>query len=201
MDCDLPNLDWARLRVFPDRTADVFDCDGRHHSFRSANEARDWLAEDEFVPVSSLEQDDLSPYLLELDDVTPPRAVSDSDGELRSRMKMRVWGGALRQAIAATTFTAPWVHLSLEERHVLQRDLAGALSPGHALFGRTVRAVGRHAVGGDVLFLVDAPAELVIVRLVRSSTLPHPSTPTTHLLSFDDFLNRMLRDAAEANGS
>jgi len=74
MDGSLPDLNWARMRVFTDGGADVFDCDGQTHVFDSEVDARYWLLEDEFVRVTSLEADDLAEYGLSPDNLVPPTA-------------------------------------------------------------------------------------------------------------------------------
>src|SRR5262245_11684302 len=52
----LPDLAWARVRVFEDGSADVFDCDGRTRRFRSAAEARCSLLEDEYARFESVDR-------------------------------------------------------------------------------------------------------------------------------------------------
>ena len=41
-------LHWARLRIFQDGTAEVFDLDGKYHHFPNCESARLWLNEDEY---------------------------------------------------------------------------------------------------------------------------------------------------------
>jgi hypothetical protein len=66
---------WARLQVFVDGTAEVFDLDGSYHRFSDRHDAALWLNEDEYTPLSHLLEDD------ELEvDVAPPQA--ENDGEL-----------------------------------------------------------------------------------------------------------------------
>ena len=198
MDCALPNLNWARMRVFADGTADVLDSDGRLHEFHSAADARDWLSEDELIRASSLEPDELAAYVLETEDIAPP-PEGISDAELVPRMSQQIWGASLREDIAATAFSAPWMRVAADDRRALEQALAEDLRPDHSLFGREARAVGRHAGRGEVVFLVDSPPELAIVELSSSSSFRQaPLLRTTHPSTFDDFLNRMLRDEAEA---
>lgn len=198
-DDDLLNLRWARMRTFPDGTADVFDCDGRLYPFRSPAEASDFLSEDELTKLSSVDESELEAYVLELDDLLPPEGESDS--ELLPRMSVRMWGAELRRDIAATAFSAPWERLAAEERRSLQRALLTGLHSSHVLFGREVRVFGRRQHGGEVVCLVADPPELAIVDLSPSMRIADPLLPPTVLLaSFDDFLNRMLRDEAAWKG-
>ena len=84
----LPDLNWARLRVFDSGLAEVFDCDGRTTRFRSEKEAGLWLAEDEFRALASYDSEDEEEYGIKFADIDPPRAENDS--ELRSKMLVRV---------------------------------------------------------------------------------------------------------------
>jgi hypothetical protein len=78
----LPDLLWARLRVFPDGTAEVFDLDGHYFHFPTTDEAVLWLNEDEYQGLDSLIEDgDVEPGL------QPPQA--NSDPELKPKMLLR----------------------------------------------------------------------------------------------------------------
>jgi hypothetical protein len=80
---DFPNLNWARLRVYGDGSADVFDMDGRTYQFATEEEARNDLLEDEYGELSTLDADDekelgisrssLSPPVGEIDEVLLPQ--------------------------------------------------------------------------------------------------------------------------------
>ena len=60
---------WARLRVFADGTAEVFDLDGRYHRFGDREEATLWLNEDEYSALARLIEDgEVERH------VTPPQA-------------------------------------------------------------------------------------------------------------------------------
>jgi hypothetical protein len=84
----LPNLNWARLRVFACGSAEVFDCDGRTTSFANREEAELWLAEDEFQAHETFDAEDEEEYGFRLADVSPPQ--EQTDRELRSKMYVRV---------------------------------------------------------------------------------------------------------------
>ena len=86
--CDFPNLNWARLRVFADGSADVFDMDGRTSKFPNEEEARHFLAEDEFSELSTLDEDDEWELGVPLASITPP--VGTSDEELFPKMYVKV---------------------------------------------------------------------------------------------------------------
>jgi hypothetical protein len=74
-----PNLNWARLRVFTDGSADVFDMDGAAHEFPNAEEARMFLAEDEFSELSSFDEEDEREWGMALRSLTPPAGASDEE--------------------------------------------------------------------------------------------------------------------------
>lgn len=84
----LPDLNWARLRVFDSRRAEVFDCDGRTTSFTTQEEAGWWLAEDEFQALASFDSEDEEEYGITFADIAPPRAENVS--ELQGKMYVRV---------------------------------------------------------------------------------------------------------------
>ncbi len=46
---------WARLQVEDSGTAAVLDCDSRTHKFRSADDARNWLIEEEYSLLENIE--------------------------------------------------------------------------------------------------------------------------------------------------
>ena len=82
-----PDLLWARLRIFSDGTAEVFDLDGQVHRFPTEAAARDWLSEDEYESVESVAEEDLRDGGLVRDDLRPPSASGDA--ELVERMLVR----------------------------------------------------------------------------------------------------------------
>jgi len=84
----LPDLNWARLRVFTSGRVEVFDCDGRTTRFASLEEARWWLAEDEFQALDSFDAEDEAEYGITFADITPPRGSSEA--ELLPQMLVRV---------------------------------------------------------------------------------------------------------------
>jgi len=76
---DFPSLNWARLRVFADRSSDVFDMDGRTFQFSNEEEARYFLAEDEFRELSTLDEEDERELGRPLALITPPSGASDEE--------------------------------------------------------------------------------------------------------------------------
>ncbi len=72
MECSLPDLNWARLRVPVGGPAEVLDQDGSIHRFPDRRAAVLFLTEDEFVPVEELGPNDLAPHGLEASDLKPP---------------------------------------------------------------------------------------------------------------------------------
>jgi hypothetical protein len=82
------NLNWARLRVFTDGSADVFDMDGRTLEFPDEEEASMSLAEDEFSELSEFDEEDEREWGIPLRSLAPP--TGDSDEELLPQMYVRV---------------------------------------------------------------------------------------------------------------
>src|SRR5688500_2617190 len=83
----LPDLNWARLRAFTSGGAEVVDCDGRTTRFANVDEAKLWLAEDEFQSLETFDSEDEEEYGVSFADIEPP--LSQSDQELRSKMYVR----------------------------------------------------------------------------------------------------------------
>jgi hypothetical protein len=83
----LPDLNWARLRVFGSGHAEVFDCDGKTHRFTSKETAHLWLLEDEFQRLESFDAEDEAEHGIKFADITPPQAQDDS--ELRKLMLVK----------------------------------------------------------------------------------------------------------------
>jgi hypothetical protein len=79
MSCSFPDLNWARLTVYLDGSAEVFDCDGRTTAFASAEEARHWLLEDEFLALENLDDEDERELGRPLSSITPPSGNSKED--------------------------------------------------------------------------------------------------------------------------
>ncbi len=90
MDCSLPDLNWARLRVFLDGTSDVLDMDGTSKRFACEADAHDWLCEDEFRRLATMDAEDVADHPFGVEDIVAPRA--DTDDELVQSMYMR-WRG------------------------------------------------------------------------------------------------------------
>jgi hypothetical protein len=67
-------LNWARLTIASDGSAEVLDCDGKYHRFATRDDARNWLNEDEFSRLDRLIEDG------EVEIGTmPPSAASDAE--------------------------------------------------------------------------------------------------------------------------
>ena len=83
----LPDLLWARLRVFSDETAEVFDLDGGYSRFASLEEARLFLLEDEYERVDLIAEAQFTEPGLARETPQPP--MGDDDVELVQRMLVR----------------------------------------------------------------------------------------------------------------
>jgi hypothetical protein len=70
----LPDLHWARLRVFDGGTAEVLDLDGKIHPFDTEQAARLWLLEDEYESFENLDDEHLANAGLSKADLVPPTA-------------------------------------------------------------------------------------------------------------------------------
>ncbi len=79
MDCSLPDLNWARLRVFDSEDAEVFDSDGVSHKFSNQDDALAWLAEDEFIPFDDIDIEDERAFGINKSEIQPPTANNDSE--------------------------------------------------------------------------------------------------------------------------
>jgi hypothetical protein len=88
MTCDSPDLNWARLRVYQDGSADIFDCDGRTTTFASTEAAERHLREDEYTLLEEVEPDEQAMLCSVWDDIFPPTAATDI--ELKRLMLQRV---------------------------------------------------------------------------------------------------------------
>lgn len=75
---------WARLRVRPGGTAEVFDSDGNTLIYDSEDTARAMLMDAEFVAFDGLDADDALARGFALDEIRPPQA--EDDDKLRVRM-------------------------------------------------------------------------------------------------------------------
>ena len=87
MEPSLPDLNWARLRVHANGRAEVFDCDGKTHRFPTADAARLWLTEDEFVDIAALDDSDLTAQGMDRSGIDPP--TGPTDAALRPRMYVK----------------------------------------------------------------------------------------------------------------
>jgi hypothetical protein len=77
-------LVWARLRLKPSGTAEVFDCDGRTLTYDSQDSAHAALLDAEFRAYDGLDDDDARALGFALESVSPP--ASSDDAALRERM-------------------------------------------------------------------------------------------------------------------
>ncbi|MGI8561164.1 MAG: hypothetical protein ACR2J7_06970 [Luteimonas sp.] len=75
---------WARLRLRPGGTAEVFDSDGNTLVYDSEDTARAMLMDAEFVAFNGLDAEDALARGFRLDEVQPPQA--ESDDKLQPRM-------------------------------------------------------------------------------------------------------------------
>lgn len=73
MDSSLPDLNWARLRVFESGQAEVFDCDGRTTAFATEQDAKWWLLEDEFRSLDKFDVDDEAEHGIRFAEIHPPQ--------------------------------------------------------------------------------------------------------------------------------
>ena len=82
---------WARLRIRPGGTAEVFDSDGNTLPYDSEDSARAALLDAEFVGYDGLDQDDALARGFSLDELSPPQA--EDDARLRPLMVRRLAAG------------------------------------------------------------------------------------------------------------
>lgn len=68
---------WARLRVRPAGTAEVFDSDGNTLAYDSEDSARAALLDAEFVGFDGLDDDDALARGFSLGELSPPQGESD----------------------------------------------------------------------------------------------------------------------------
>jgi hypothetical protein len=77
MDCDFPHLNWARLRVYTDGTAEIFDRDGCTLRYATEAAASEDLRMDEYVALEDLNEEDMVALQRPLTAITPPRGETD----------------------------------------------------------------------------------------------------------------------------
>lgn len=70
--CHYPELYWGRLRVFSDGTADAAFDESDVYGFDEQQYARYFLAEDEYIPLATLDPKDEEHIGAKAADVTPP---------------------------------------------------------------------------------------------------------------------------------
>ena len=80
MDCSLPDLNWARLRVYSDGSATIFECDGKTFPYSNEEEAIIALTDDEYVEFDYLLEDkDKLDLTISLSSIKPPSAKNDEE--------------------------------------------------------------------------------------------------------------------------
>ena len=78
MSCSFPDLNWARLRVYSDSTAEIFDCDGKTSRYPNEEEARINLIDDEYEEFNYLlEEEDELDLSIPLSSIKSPSAKND----------------------------------------------------------------------------------------------------------------------------
>jgi hypothetical protein len=77
MTCSFPSLNWARMRVYEDGSADVFDLDGRLLKFTTVEEAQAELWDDEYRELSQLDADDERDLGIPLSEIETPSGQTD----------------------------------------------------------------------------------------------------------------------------
>jgi len=70
-------LVWARLRVLPAGSAEVFDCDGRTVAYDSEDTAHAALLDADYFAIDGLDEDDAARMGVTLDMLRPPSARDD----------------------------------------------------------------------------------------------------------------------------
>jgi hypothetical protein len=96
----------------------------------------------------------------------------------------------MRRAVMSNDFVwlEPWAALdpSGGRSEAFATQLARELSPGHALYGIPVAAIGNHGGCDDVLFqLLDGTGRVAVVHLTWSQHSQEPPWPSSFM--FDDF--------------
>ena len=67
-------LIWARLTVADNGSAEVLDCDGKHHRFSDEQAAKLWLNEDEYSLLAHMIEDGVV-----RESIVPPHALTDEE--------------------------------------------------------------------------------------------------------------------------
>ena len=104
--------------------------------------------------------------------------------------------------IASDKWLKPWGPVPEEDRQGLEYELRTELQPGHALYGRTAKAVARRQDNDDVLFAIESPNEFAVVHLDWClHPEPIPEFPwTNRFASFDEFVRDcMVHDHEEGH--
>lgn len=91
MYCDFPNRNWARLRVYSDSSANIFDMDGRTIDFSKEEEAAWYLREDEYTQLDNLDAEDEKELGCSKDMIKPP--IGNTDKELLPQIYIKIQNG------------------------------------------------------------------------------------------------------------
>jgi len=88
MYCSFPDLNWAKLQVYADGSAQTFDCDGVKHNFENEEEAGYFLAEDEYTELDKLDTEDEQEIGIPLSSIEIPQG--DTEEDLAKSMYVRM---------------------------------------------------------------------------------------------------------------
>ena len=81
-DCDLPELTWARLRVFNDGMADsCFEESDKLYGFENRDYASYILSEDEYVQFETMDEEDEAEHGIRLAAIVPPEWQDNQEQE------------------------------------------------------------------------------------------------------------------------
>lgn len=78
---EYPNLYWARLRVFSDGSADAAFDKSKVYGFDDRKFAGYFLAEDEYMPFASMDEQDETDIGVKKADISPPSWEDDARAE------------------------------------------------------------------------------------------------------------------------
>ena len=88
MYCDLPDLNWACLRIYEDKSAQVFDSDGSLFDFENQEDAISFLSEDEFISFEDLDQNHEKDFGIFIGNIKPPQGKTYE--EFSSQMRQNI---------------------------------------------------------------------------------------------------------------
>ena len=79
----IPDLYWARLRVFSDGSADAAFDESSVYGFNDRKYAGYFLGEDEYSPVSELDDEDQKRLPAEITDLSPPNWIDSKTAKFK----------------------------------------------------------------------------------------------------------------------